>query len=87
MEWYTWTTESAFDTWHATVISGLGMPWVGENQATGEPQPDKQLTTAYTACTEVAAGDWRAPVSDEIAANYSTGIGALSEAPPDPEIP
>ena len=60
MEWYTWATESEFDTWHAAVITGLGMPWIGQNQATGEPQPDKQQTTAYTSCIEVAAGDWRA---------------------------
>jgi hypothetical protein len=85
MNWYTWSTEAAFDAWHATVVDGLGMPWIGQNQATGEPEPNNQHTTAYTAVTEVAADDWRAVVGDDIVAGYADGLGALSEAPPEPE--
>lgn len=87
MNWYTWTTEAAFDAWHAQVIAGLNMPWIGVDQANGQPQPDKQQTTNYTAVTEVGPTDWRAPVGDDIAAAYSDGLGAPSEPPPSPEEP
>ena len=87
MNWYQWSSESDFDTWHATVVTGLGMPWIGENQATGEPAPESQQTTAYTAVVEVAPDDWRAPVAELIASTYSDGMGTLCDPPPEPELP
>lgn len=85
MNWYTWPTQQAFDLWHAQVVAGLDLPRVGHNQATGEPQPAKQGTTAYTDVTEVAVNDWRAPVGEDIAAAYSDGLGTISTAPPEQE--
>jgi len=85
--WYSWGTEQSFAAWHSVVIDALGLPRVGVNQATGEPEPDAQMTTAYTEVTEVGAGDWRAPVEDTVAATYAAGLGAPSEAPPEPLMP
>lgn len=82
MNWYTWPSEADFNTWHQTVIDGMGLPKVGFNAATGQPRPDAQMTTAYTAVTEVGADDWRAPVDIDIALSFSDGLGAESEAPP-----
>lgn len=85
MNWYTWTSIAAFDAWHATVIAGLNMPWIGVDQANHQPQPDKQQTTAYTAVTEVSNVDWRAPVAADIANTYTDGFGQPCEPPPSPE--
>lgn len=85
MNWYTWTSSAAFTAWHATVIAGLGLPRVGVNQQTGELEPDKQQTVAYTAVVEVGPADWRAIVGDDIAAAYSDGLGVPSDPPPEPE--
>ena len=82
MNWYTWTSVAAFDVWHATVIAGLNLPRIGHNQATGQPEPSKQQTTAYTSIVEVAADDWRAPVANNIANTYTDGLGTPSEPPP-----
>jgi hypothetical protein len=85
MNWYSWTSVAAFDQWHDTVIAGLNMPWIGVNQNTGQPEPSKQQTTAYTAVVEVIASDWRAPVGDDIASIYAAGLGQPSTPPPTPE--
>lgn len=85
MNWYTWPSEALFDAWHAQVVAGLGLPRIGVNQATGQPQPDKQPTTAYTSVTEVSATDWRAPVGADVAAQFADGLGVLSTAPPEQE--
>ena len=85
MNWYTWTTQQDFNNWHQTVITGLHLPRVGINQATGRPEPDKQQTTAYTSVTEVAANDWRAPVDADVATTYATGLGTPCDPPPTPE--
>lgn len=87
MHWYKWDAEPSFDAWEATVVAGLGMPWIGVNQATGQPEPDKQQTTDYTAATEVAPDDWRAPVDDAIAAAYPDGLGTPCDPPPEPPLP
>ena len=87
MNWYTWITQQDFNEWHQIVIHGLSLPRVGINQATGQPEPTKQLTLHYTSVVEVAADDWRAPVEPEIASAYPTGLGTLSEAPPQPDLP
>jgi hypothetical protein len=72
MHWYQWDDEPSFDAWEATVVAGLGMP---------------QHTTAYTAATEVAVDDWRAPVDEAIAAAYPGGLGVPCDPPPEPELP
>jgi hypothetical protein len=85
MIWYSWTTLETFNAWHETVIEGLGFPRVGVNQQTGQPEPEKQQTVVYTAVFAVDPDDWRAPVGDDIAADYPDGLGVPSEPPPDPE--
>lgn len=85
--WFTWPTMSAFHEWHTVVVHGLNLPRIGVNQATGEPEPDAQWTTAYTQATEVAPADFRAPVEDHVAAHYAAGLGAFSEPPPQPDGP
>jgi len=84
--WRTWGTLAAFDAWHTTVVDGMNLPRVGVNQATGEPEPDAQWTTAHTKATQVAASDWRAPVEDAVADAYPSGIGVVCDPPPEPEI-
>ena len=86
MIWYTWPSEADFDVWHQQVITALNLPRVGVNAATGEPRPDAQQTTAYTSVIEVAEGDWRAPVDMDIALAHPTGLGVVSEPPPEPEL-
>ena len=85
MNWYTWPTQQDFNNWHQTVTTGLHLPRVGINQATGRPEPDKQQTTAYTSVTEVAADDWRAPVDADVATTYAIGLGTPCDPPPTPE--
>ena len=86
MMWYTWPTVQAFDAWHAAVIAGLNLPRIGYNQATGQPEPQKQATTAYTSIVEVTETDWRAPVGDDIAAAYPDGLGTPTDPPPSPPL-
>lgn len=85
--WYSWTSDAAFDAWHTAVVNALNLPRVGVNQATGEPEPDAQWTTAYTEVTEVGSDDWRAPVEDDVAAAHPVGLGGASEPPPAPPMP
>lgn len=85
--WRTWATRAAFDAWHTTVVDGLNLPRVGFNEATGEPEPDAQWTTAYTEAVEVAPGDFRAPVEAHVAAQYADGLGVLCDPPPMPDVP
>ena len=87
MHWYKWTTEASFTAWQEPVNAGLDLPRVGVNQATGRPAPLKQRTLEYTATTEVAADDWRAPVADDIAAAYPNGLGEPCDPPPEPPLP
>lgn len=82
MNWYTWLTQADFNDWHQTVITGLHLPKIGVNQATGKPEPTKQLTIAYTSVTEVDVDDWRAPVEENIALLFPEGLGQLSTEPP-----
>ena len=85
MNWYTWTSLGDFVAWHSTVIAGLGLPWIGQNQNTGELEPNKQQTIVYTNVYEVSNVDWRAPVGDDIATTYAAGLGQPSTPPPTPE--
>jgi len=84
--WYTWPSQADFEAWHNPVVEALNLPRIGNNAATGLPDPTAQPTTAYTTATEVAADDWRAPVEPHIASEFATGLGAPSEPPPDPDI-
>lgn len=84
--WYTWPTQADFDMWHDNVVQTLNLPRIGFNAATGLPDPDAQATTAYTAVTEVAAEDWRAPVEQHVASDFADGLGVLSESPPVSEV-
>ena len=84
MTYYTWPTLETFNTWHNAVIDALGLPRIGVNAATGQPEPNKQQTTGYTTVTEVAADDWRAPVDPDIAAAHPDGLGTPSDPPPSP---
>lgn len=81
MNWYTWSSLENFNSWHSSVIAGLGLPRIGYNSATGLPEPGKQMTTSYTEVTEVAENDWRAPVQQDIADIYLDGLGSLSTSP------
>jgi hypothetical protein len=79
--WYSWQTEEAFDQWHQTVITGLGLPKIGTNLASGSQEPDKQQTEIYTNVIECGSSDFRAFVETVIAETYSVGLGELSNEP------
>ena len=81
---YRWPSLAAFDAWHNTVCTALGIPYPNRNVATGEVDEDAQWTTAYTSVVEVAPDDWRALVDAEVAADFPTGLGTPSEAPSAP---
>lgn len=94
MNWYSWTSEEAFNAWHMHVTQLMGLPRVGVNARTGKPEPEKQATTGYTSVTMIAEGDWRAPVDlDDMPRNEDglvdpavlDTLGTLSEAPPAPD--
>lgn len=96
MTYYTWPTQQDFDTWHAIVITGLGLPRIGNNARTGKPEPDKQATTGYTSVTEVAPGDWRAMVDLDHMPRGDDGfvlpkildlLGTPCDPPPVEELP
>lgn len=84
--WYTWPTQADFDVWHDNVVQALNLPRIGNNAATGQPDPTAQATTAYTAVVEVAEDDWRAPVEAHIASDFADELGTPSEPPPQPFI-
>ena len=85
--WYSWATLAAFTAWHDAVCVALGIPYPGQNAASGQIDESAQWTTAYTDIVEAAGDDWRAWVGDDIAAAHPAGLGAPSEPPPSPEIP
>lgn len=85
MSWYTWTSQEAFDEWHTAVKAELGLPKPGINQATGLVDESAQWTTDYTCAVEVAEGDFRAIVEDDVA-ELVEGLGTPCDPPPQPEI-
>lgn len=85
MQWYSWPDLAAFDAWHSSVCTGLGIPHPGRNAETGEIDLDAQWTTAYTAAVEVAPTDWRAVVETAIAATHPDGLGTPCDPPPSPD--
>lgn len=80
--WYTWTSRDAFDEWHNNVIAQLDLPRPSVNAKTGQLDPTAQPTIAYTAVTEIAGDDWRAPVEPNIAGTFAAGLGSPSQPPP-----
>ena len=86
-DWYSWPSQADFDAWHEPVVQALHLPRVGINAATGQPDPTAQRTVRYTAALEVALDDWRAPVEPLVASEFPTGLGSLSEPPPQPPLP
>jgi hypothetical protein len=64
VNWYEWNTRADFDLWHNALCESLSYPLIGTNQATGEPDPTAQMTTAYTEAVEVQ-GKWIANVEAE----------------------
>jgi hypothetical protein len=69
MKWYEWNTQADFDAWHADLCKQLNYPIMSINQATGQPDPDAAMTTAYTNSYAVE-GKIIADVEDQ----YSDGL-------------
>ena len=51
--WYEWDSLELFNQWHDGLCASLGFPLVGINQGSGLPDPNAQMTTAYTTTIEV----------------------------------
>jgi hypothetical protein len=83
---YKWQSQLAFDEWHENVCNTLNIPHANKNAATGVTDETAQWTTAYTAVTEVAADDWRAPVEAWVAEQFAEGLGTPCDPPPVPEM-
>jgi hypothetical protein len=62
MEYYVFQAEQAANRC-ITAVNGSGwFPIIGNNAATGEPQPDKQQTIAWVeVATEMLSGEWAIP--------------------------
>lgn len=86
MTWRKWTSQTAFNTWHNRAKAALALPAVGVNADTGDPDPDAQLTTAYTLPVVLASNDVRAWVDPVMATRVPTGLGSVSTEPPQ-EVP
>jgi hypothetical protein len=86
MNWFMWTSQAAFNSWHETVITGLNLPRVGLNASSGVPAVDAQWTVRYTDVLEVGEGDWRAFVEEHVALAYPVGLGVVCDPPPQPEL-
>ena len=81
MNWYEWNTQAKFDLWHNALCESLGYPIIGNNQATGEPDPTAQMTVAYTQAIEVE-GKWIATVEAE----YANGLVETQLRLPKPNL-
>ena len=64
--WYEWDSLELFNQWHDALCASLGFPLVGINQESGLPDPNAQMTTAYTQAIEVQ-GKFIAAVETEYA--------------------
>lgn len=65
MNWYTFTSKEAFDTWHEALKVELGYPLPSidkEGNVIGEP-----YTTEYTSVVQVSQNDWRTIADPEYA--------------------
>ena len=73
MEWYTFISKEAFDTWHEGLKALLGYPLPSvdkEGNVIGEP-----YTTEYTSVVEVAPDDWRTIADSQ----YAEGLEVSTE--------
>lgn len=77
MKYYEWATQADFDAWHANLCQQLGYPIISMNQATGEPDPDAAMTTAYTT-SQAVSGKVIADVEDQ----YADGLTLTELRPP-----
>jgi hypothetical protein len=77
MRWYEWETQADFDAWHANLCQQLEYPIISMNQATGEPDPDAAMTTAYTT-SQAVDGKIIADVEDQ----YADGLTLTELRPP-----
>jgi len=65
MNWYTFTSKEAFNTWHEELKARLGYPLPSldqEGNVIGEP-----YTTEYTSVVKYADADWRTIIDAEYA--------------------
>jgi len=76
---YAWQTEADFEAWHSVVKEALGIPYANKNSATGEIDENATWTTAYTSLSEDENGVKFARVEDEIAQQFSEGLGTPHE--------
>lgn len=83
---YTWSSLQAFETWHNSAKTALGIPYPGRNAATGEIDENAQWTTAYTEPIVVTEDDVRAYVEDHVAELVPKGLGVPSEPPSLPDV-
>lgn len=81
MDWYQWNTQADFDLWHNALCESLGYPLIGNNQATGEPDPTAQMTVAYTQTVEVE-GKFIACVESA----HADGLTKTALRPPKPDL-
>lgn len=87
LNWYLWTSHEDFSAWHEVTCAALGIPHPNRNAATGQIDYEAQWTTAYTKVIEVAVNDWRAFVEDDIATQFTNGLGTPSYPPPSAPFP
>jgi len=73
--YYTWESDEAFEAWHSVVKEALGIPYANKNSATGEIDENASWTTAYTALKTDHNGVKFAKVEEEIAQQFSEGLG------------
>jgi len=83
---YKWESDEAFKAWHSIVKEALGIPYANKNSATGEIDENATWTTAYTALRTDDNGVKFAKVEEEIATQFSEGLGEPYEPYYDMEI-
>lgn len=84
-KFYKWESLAEFDAWHSVVKQALGLPRIGINQETGEPDPNATATTEYASVIEMQYKDFRAEIEDVVAEQFSQGLGQeVAMRPPYP---
>jgi len=82
---YKWESDEAFEAWHSVVKEALGIPYPNKNSKTGEIDENATWTTAYTALRTDDNGVKFAKVEEEIAQQFSEGLGEPHEPYFEPE--
>lgn len=72
---YRWETAEAFEAWHSVVKQSLGIPFPNKNSATGKVDENATWTTSYTVLVQDDNGVKCAKVEQEIAEQFSVGLG------------